>query len=298
MNYNYNIIQTTKINYLINSEIQYKLMNEFEGYLIYCLFKYLITYNSYSINEYYENKISYYICPIKQLYINNNNNKIDKLFIPLNINFLYLNKNIYKLSQYKNLIILHLGPSFKDKIDYFPPNLKVLILPIFYNQNINFPNTLEYLELSQDYNHYPYFPINLKVLIIKIFKNINNNIYNILDNLPISLISLSIYTDKIIRYDNLPCNLKYLRINIDLLYVKINLSNLPPNLEFLELNNIDEIEENISNIPLTLKIIKLSYYSSKKTYYQRNKNNLYEQIISTLKKKNQKIKFILETYTN
>ncbi len=283
----------------LTQKIQNELLDQFEGYLKYQIFKYLSTYSSFSLVSNYDKKIEQEFGKIQQttMFLNDNFDIINK-----DTNFLYfsIDKSINIIPTNFKLIILHLGISFTSPIDKLPSNLKVLILPNFYNHKITFPDSIEYLELSQNYNHdLDKLPSNLKVLTINCIA-ISNPQQDLnkfaLDNLPFSLISLNISTDYLMNFDNLPPNLKYLRINMTTSsYVSINISNLPNNLEFLEIINVDSIDDLIT-LPQSLSIIKIGFYNSKIYYYQKNKiiENVYQNLINKFYKLKPNIKFILD----
>jgi hypothetical protein len=225
------------------------------------------------------------------------NSNIDFSQIPKDTNLIILDNHYPQSFQDLNIEYLQLGFNFNQTIHHLPVNLKMLILPLYYNQPISFPESLQYLDLSQNYQHDCHnLPQNLQVLSV----TINNELANhyILDNLPSSLLALSVITNGKLNLDNLPPNIQYLKISNNSITnnLSFNITNLPPNLAILELINIENIEP-LLNLPANLEFVKLSYFNHKKDTFDKFHKNLNYNIFQNLVKQfyhvKPNIKFIL-----
>ena len=157
-----------------------------------------------------------------------------------------------------NITHLQIPNRYKENIDKYPLNLKVLILNSDYNKCITLPEQLEEFicpTIGSEFNQNIIIPPNIKLL------QFGDRYNQPLNNLPNSLETLILSNKKSIHpLDNLPCNLKTLKL-LDALNSNITLDYLPINLTYLEIiqyNNIDnKLTINIDNLPSSLQTLKI-----------------------------------------
>jgi len=158
-----------------------------------------------------------------------------------------------------NITHLQLPNCYKENIDKFPLNLKVLILNPDYDKYITLPEQLEEFicpTTACEFNQNIIFPSNIKLL------QLGDKYNQPLNNLPNSLETLILSNKKSIHpLDNLPCNLKTLKL-FDAFNSNIKLDYLPINLTYLEIiqfnyNNNSKMTINIDNLPSSLQTLKI-----------------------------------------
>jgi hypothetical protein len=209
--------------------------------------------NKYSFNEKckcitmkeYEKKCDAWPASLKTLYLANNFDNDNKLFLPSKLEKLSLGCDFnYDISHARviwpdNLVYLNLGEAFNYPLD-----------------NIALPQSLQILEISSKFNHSLdniIWPQNLKMLMLGC--DFNYSLENV--KFPDSIVILDLGTDFNHSVDNVrwPAELEILNFSSEFNYSIKNV-RWPPDLKELDLGF--RFNQPVKNIPKTVEILKLS----------------------------------------
>lgn len=274
-------------------KIKNKVENKIKVYWINFSYLFYCEPNELNKNSFFEGLTSIEFC-------GDFNQEIDGI-LPKTLKFLSFKKSKFNKSVNnlpENLKELIFEGKFNQPVDYLPKSLTKLILPENFNQSIDkLPKSLKYLELSANFNQ----PINKlpPYLTHLIFTEYMLTIYNkpLDDILPTSLIKLRL-SDKFnlfINFERLT-NLTYLRLNNYLSTItelppnltnlildgkntydiNINDVRLPPNLEYLKINQ--GINQYVEHWPQNLK--KLEFGA--KSEFNKNIDNLPDSLVELI----------------
>ena len=155
---------------------------------------------------------------------------------------------------------------FNEKLDSYldlfrQNDIKSIHFCGLFNQSINIlPDNIESIKIGSINYYQPIkkLPKDLKSFQITIFTNVFA-----IDKFPENLNSLSInisaksieFQTKLLDLINTCCNLKKLKIVVDENW-QIGFGNLPSTLEELEILNLSNYKDSLSNLPLNLKILR------------------------------------------
>jgi hypothetical protein len=152
-----------------------------------------------------------------------------------------------KIDLPQNLTYINFGNNFNQKVD-LPPNLVHINFGDCFNQQVDLPQNLVHINFGYDFNQKINLPLDI------IYLNINSNNKNLIDYLPDSIEELVLGFNFNLELNDLPQSIKKIIFYSYNYFYELNC--LPSNIEYIQLPI--NYNKEIVKFPNKLKTIKCS----------------------------------------